>query len=183
MKKNIRKIIKIPEKTEARIELPRVVITGPLGCIEKKFKFKDIVIKKEDNNIVVEHEKATKNDKKMINTIVSHIANMVRGVREGFEYELQICSTHFPITVKVNKENNVLVIKNFLGEDKDRVVKLLSGINVKVEGDIITVSSINKELAGQQAANIEAVSRIKKHDRRVFQDGIWIIKKEKGKSK
>ncbi len=181
MKKKLIKKIEIPEKTELKLELPKIIVSGPLGSIEKKFKFKGITIKKENNSLIIQHEKATKKDKKMINTIASHIYNMIRGVNKGYEYKLQICSTHFPISVKIDKENNLLIIKNFLGENKDRTVKIIPGVDVKIEGDIIKVSSINKELAGQQAANIEIVSKIKGYDRRIFQDGIWIIKKEKGR--
>ncbi|UZE93645.1 MAG: 50S ribosomal protein L6 [Candidatus Pacearchaeota archaeon] len=183
MKKKITKIIKIPEKTEIKLELPKIVVSGPLGSIEKKFKFKRIQIKKENNEMIIEHEKATKKDKKIINTMASLVESMIRGVNEGYEYKLQICSTHFPISVKIDKEKNLLVIKNFLGENKDRIVRLLPEVDIKIQGDIISINSVNKELAGQQAADIEVVSRIKRRDRRVFQDGIWIIKKEKGRPK
>lgn len=183
MRKKITKKIKIPEKTEVKIELPKIIVEGSLGSTEKKIKAKDIKIKKENDEIIVEHEKATKKDKKMVITIASHISNMIRGVNDGFKYKLQICSVHFPITVKVDKEKNLLIIKNFLGENKERTVKLMPDVDVKIESDIITVSSINKESAGQQAANIEIATKIKKRDRRIFQDGIWIIKKEKGRPK
>ena len=48
---------------------------------------------------------------------------------------------------------------------------------VKVVGDEIIVTGLNKELVGQTAANIELATRVKKRDIRIFQDGIWIIKK------
>ena len=181
MKKEIKKTIKIPEQIEIKIEIPKIIITGPKGAVEKTFKFKDIIIKKENNNIIVLHEKASKKDKKLVNTIAAHILSMIKGVIDGYEYELQVCSTHFPTSVKLDKEKNILIIKNFLGENKDRTVKIRKGVEVKVEGDKIKINSVDKELAGQQAADIETISRIRNKDRRVFQDGVWIIKKEKGK--
>ncbi len=183
MKKEIKKIVKIPEKNEIKIEGSKVTVTGPLGTLEKKFKAGGISIKKENNELIIEHKKARKEDKKMINTMAAIISNMIKGTNKNFEYKLQICSVHFPINVKIDKEKNLLIIKNFVGENKNRIVQIMSNIDIKIEGDIITINSTNKELAGQQAANIERASRIKAHDRRVFQDGIWIIKKEKGRQK
>jgi len=48
---------------------------------------------------------------------------------------------------------------------------------VTINKDIVKVSSIDKEKAGQTAANIELATRIKGYDPRVFQDGIYIVKK------
>jgi large subunit ribosomal protein L6 len=42
----------------------------------------------------------------------------------------------------------------------------------------VTVSGTDKELVGQTAANIEKCATVKNRDRRVFQDGIYLINKE-----
>ncbi|MEC7431143.1 MAG: 50S ribosomal protein L6, partial [Candidatus Thermoplasmatota archaeon] len=41
----------------------------------------------------------------------------------------------------------------------------------------VTVSGSDREKVGQTAANIERACKIKKRDRRVFQDGIYIVSK------
>ena len=74
-----------------------------------------------------------------------------------------------------DKEN--VTIKNFLGETTPRKAKIVPGVQVKIEGDIIKLSSPNIESAGQTAANIETATKIRNRDRTRFQDGIWITKK------
>ena len=62
-------------------------------------------------------------------------------------------------------------------ETKERKAKILKDVKVKIEKDTITVESHNKEAAGQVAANIEKAARLKNKDTRVFQDGIYLVKK------
>jgi large subunit ribosomal protein L6 len=181
MKKEIKKIIDIPENVQVDINVSRFKVKGPLGEVSRNFILKNIIVENSDKKITFKVEKATKNDKKLMNTFVGHVINMITGVTRGYEYQLQICSTHFPITTSVDKQKKLFVIKNFLGENKDRVTKLMPNAEISINGDIVTIKSIDKETAGQQAANIENVTRISSRDKRVFQDGIWIIKKQKGK--
>ena len=54
----------------------------------------------------------------------------------------------------------------------------MSGTKVTITGTEITIESINKELAGQMAANIEQLTKRTDFDRRKFQDGIYIVTKD-----
>jgi len=175
MKKKIYQKIGIPEEVVADIAGNTLRIKGPQGEIERTFQLNRLNFEKRDREIIIGSENATKKEKKMINTTVAHIKNMIKGVREKFEYNLKICFNHFPINVEI--KGNEALIKNFLGEKTPRKVKIPENVDVKVDRDIMTITSHNKELAGQTAANFENATRIKMKDRRVFQDGIFIIKK------
>jgi len=166
--------IEIPEGIEVSIdsEVSSIKIKGPKGTVERVFP---IEIRKEGNNLVLESKNATKNEKRTLKTTKAHLINMLKGANEGYEYLLQICSVHFPITVSADKE--YVNIKNFIGETVPRKAKILPDVQVKIEGDIVKVTSANKEAGGQTAANIELATKIKNRDRTRFQDGIWIIRK------
>jgi large subunit ribosomal protein L6 len=175
MRKKIFQKIEIPQEVEADIDANTVTISGPMGKITKKFSINKLNFEKKDKEIIIGSENATKKEKKMINTISSHIRNMIKGVKEKFEYKLKACFSHFPINVEIKGDE--ALIKNFLGEKVPRKIIIPEGVDIKVDRDIITVTSVNKELAGQTAANFETATRIRMKDRRVFQDGIFITNK------
>lgn len=174
MKGDIRKELKIPEKITIKID-KAVKITGPQGEVEKRLIYPKVKISAEPGKIILESKKATKRERRMINSFAAHLRNMLAGVLEKYTYKLKICSGHFPINVSVS--NNQLIIKNFLGESIPRKLTFNPKVEVKVEGNEIKVTSPSKELAGQTAAAIETLTRIKKRDIRIFQDGCHITQK------
>ncbi len=149
-------------------------------AIERKIS-RLIEIKAENGKIILHADNATRREKKQLGTIKAHLMNMIKGLQEPFVYKLQICSVHFPMNVTVDESAREVVIKNFLGEVKERRAKILEGVDVSINNDIIEVSSHDIEKAGQTAANIEQATRITNRDRRIFQDGIYIIEKPKKK--
>ena len=174
MKKNIEKIINIPEGIEVNVKDSVITIQKDGKELRRIFALPKIVIAK-DKDLKISAENATKRELKMIGTIRGHIMNMIEGLQEDFVYKMEVCNVHFPMNVKV--EGDKLVIKTFLGETVDRYAKILPNVNVEIVGNIITISSFDKESAGQTAANIEKATKLKGRDRRVFQDGIFITEK------
>ena len=152
-----------------------VVITGPKGEVKRPLHYPTINITSGDGKLVLEAKKGTKREKRMMGTYQAHIKNMLTGVTEGFSYELKICSGHFPMNVSV--AGGEVVIKNFFGENFARKTPVREGTTVKVEGEKIIIDSVDKEQAGQMAADIEKLTTIKNRDIRIFQDGCYIIKK------
>ncbi len=175
MKKEILREIEIPKEVEAKIEGNTLIVKGQKGENSREFKIGKLIFEKKENKIILGCKKATKKEKKRINTFTSHIKNLIKGVQENFEYKLKICFSHFPINVEI-KEGEA-AIKNFLGEKIPRIVKIPDNVEVKIDKDIITISSLDKEIAGQAAANFEKSTKIKSRDKRIFQDGIFIINK------
>lgn len=175
-KEKITKELGLPDNVDAILNGQFLTVKGPKGDARKMLKGQDISIKIEGKKIVFESNKAKKIHKKIVGSMVAHVKNMIRGSLQNHVYTLKICSGHFPMNVSVS--DNKIVIKNFLGEKVPRVFKLKDGANVKVEGDLIYVTSPDKEIAGQVSADIEQLTRRPGYDTRIFQDGIWIVSKD-----
>jgi large subunit ribosomal protein L6 len=168
--------IEIPKELEVKIEDSIVSIKNKDKIVSKELRNKQVNLEVKDNNIIVSFTKGTKREKTMAGTFKAHIKNMFKGALEGHVYKLKICSGHFPMNVTIDKEK--VVVNNFLGEKVPRELKLREGVDVKMEGDIITVESSDKELAGQTSADIEILTKVKGKDLRIFQDGIYITEKD-----
>lgn len=172
--KRMEEIIKIPD--DIKIELNNgIKISGKKGELIKKNKDKDIKLERRNNEIVIFSQKNSKRLKKKIGSLKAHIKNMIKGVREIHFYKLKICASHFPMNVSI--EHNKFIVKNFIGEKIPRILKLNKDSSIKLEGSEILVESCDKDAAAQTAADIEQLCRIKNRDKRVFQDGIFIINK------
>lgn len=172
-------VVEVPEDVEVQIHGDTVSgytvsVKGPKGENSKKLRFRGMYIEKQDGKVRV-YAGEDKKLKAMVRTFAAHIDNLIKGVREGFEYRLKIVYSHFPIKVRV--EGREVVIENFLGEKYPRRAKIAGRANVEVKGNEIIVSGIDKEECGQTAANLELTTKIKNLDNRVFQDGIYLVKR------
>jgi large subunit ribosomal protein L6 len=175
MNKDLERIIEIPEGVEVSVSGNDFIVKGSGKEIKRSFDLGKVKAAVKDNKIVLTAKGATRRESKMIGTTWAHLKNMIKGVGENFIYELEVCNVHFPMNVK--QEGDVIVIKSFLGETTDRFSKVLSGADVEIKGNVITVSSHDIEAAGQTAANLEKATRLTGRDRRIFQDGIFITNK------
>ena len=175
MKEDIKKEIELIEGVEASLDGAVLKISGPKGEVVRNLIHPKIQLSIDGNKVVLEVKKGTKREKTMIGSFESHVKNMVSGVQEPHFYKLKICSGHFPMNVSMSGQE--LTIKNFLGESVPRKVTLPQGVQVKVNGTDIEVTSPDKELAGQAAAKIESLCRITGRDKRIFQDGCYLVHK------
>ncbi|MFH7880512.1 MAG: 50S ribosomal protein L6 [Candidatus Aenigmatarchaeota archaeon] len=170
------KKVAIPENVKVEMIGNKVKVSGPKGELIKEFKIpSDIKVLIEKNEVKVFTENERRKIKAITGTIAAHIRNMIEGVTNGYVYKLKIIYSHFPVTVKV--EGDKVIIQNFLGERTPRIAKIVGNTKVEVKGQDIIVSGIDIDAVGQTAGNIEQATRITGKDRRVFQDGIFIVSK------
>ncbi|MBT5274473.1 50S ribosomal protein L6 [Candidatus Woesearchaeota archaeon] len=134
-----------------------------------------IKFKQENNEILIQGQSTSAKVRAIVGSFNAHLKNIQRGLEEPFIYKLKITSVHFPMTAKI--ENNIFELKNFLGGKKLRTAKIPEGVDIKLNGDVIELSSRDIELVGMASTRLELLTRVTKRDRRVFQDGIFITEK------
>jgi len=175
MKKLLEERIKIPQDVSCEVEGKKLICRkGPVE-LSKVLSSPKISLSIDQGSVLIKCEKSSKSEKKIVHSFIKHIESLFQGLNEKYIYTLEACNVHFPMSIKI--EPGKLMISNFLGEKIPRIARILPNVDVSLKGQIITVTSADRESAGQTAGNIETATKVKSRDRRVFQDGIYITKK------
>ncbi len=173
--KDFKDTIEFPEDVTLTVEARVLTVKGGFGEVTKEIKMPRFIFTQEGNKLTVSCKDYNVYDKRNLATVKAHVRNMIKGAQEGFEYQLKICSSHFPMNVSISGKK--LVVKNLLGEKVPRELVLKENVNVKVNSTIIVVKGANLETVSLVASDIEQLTRITNRDRRIFQDGIYITHK------
>jgi len=171
----IESTIAIPGGVTVKKDGNTVKVKGPRGELSRNFAYPRVSIAIGEGVVTVSSEYPRTKDKAMVGTFVAHINNMIKGVTVGFTYTLKVVFSHFPMKVTV-KDNRVEII-NYMGGKDPRYANIVGGCKVKVTGTDVTVEGNDVEACGQTAANIERATSRLGFDRRIFQDGIYIVHK------
>ena len=173
-------VIETPEGVDIAVSDDVATVTGPDGSLSREFTHHKVQLLLEGGAVLVRVDIPRKKEKALAGTWAAHLRNMVKGVNSGFTYHLKAFYSHFPMTLKV--EGDVLKVNNYFGEKVPRKAALPwspAEVTVEVKNKVeVVVSGADKEKVGQTAANIERSAVVKKRDRRVFQDGIYLVNKE-----
>jgi large subunit ribosomal protein L6 len=178
--------IELPEDVSASLDHLDLTVEGPNGAVTRKLWYPDVSVSVErvesDDDeaaevdaVVVESDESDRKSNATVGTFESHVENMIHGVTEGWEYEMEVFYSHFPMQVEV--EGDEVVISNFLGERSPRRTPVRGDTEVQVDGEALTLTGSDIEAVGQTAADIEQLTRVNDKDNRVFQDGVYITRK------
>jgi large subunit ribosomal protein L6 len=167
--------IEIPSGVNVEVKGKSIMVKGPRGQVQRDFTHAESVeIQKSKDGLTLRALSDRKRARSLTNTVKTHINNMILGVTKGFTYKLKMAHSHFPISVKVDKDKHRVSIENFLGERYPRTAAIDGEADVTVKGDDVVVSGADKQSVGQTSTNIRKACRIKDKDPRVFQDGIYL---------
>ncbi len=152
-----------------------VTVKGPRGELSRNFTHPRVIIAIGEGVASVSCEYPRIKEKAMVGTFHAHIRNMIIGVTEGYTYTLKMVYSHFPMKVTVKGDR--IEVNNYMGGHAVRTSNIVGNCKVKVNGADVTVEGNSIEEVGQTAANLEKATSRLGFDRRVFQDGIYIVHK------
>jgi large subunit ribosomal protein L6 len=146
-----KKPIEIPSGVTIENKENVVTVKGPKGELTRSFNT-DIVIKLEDNMVVVERPTDNKLHRALHGTTRSLLSNMIEGVTNGYEKNLELVGVGY----RASKSGNKLVLN--VGYSHPVEITPEKGIEVEVPSNTkISVKGIDKERVGALAADIRSV--------------------------
>jgi large subunit ribosomal protein L6 len=168
------KIIEIPNGVTVEIVGADVKVKGAKGELTLPIH-NAIIVKISDDGIVIEKKHNAQIAQSMWGTTARLISNMITGVSEGFEKKLELSGVGYRMAVKGK------TVDLALGFSHPIVVDIPEGIEVVIDGQVMTVSGINKQNVGQFAANIRAYRPIEPYKGKGFKYVDEQVRRKEGK--
>lgn len=175
-----KKPITVPSNVTATVSGQTVKMKGPKG--ELSFNVPEVLkVEKAPEGVVIALNEDTKPARSKWGMSRTQVANLIKGVTDGYSHDLEIHGVGFKASMK-GKDQLTLSV----GYSHDVVLTVPAGVDVKVAGpkqDQINVSGIDKQAVGQMAAEIRASRKPEPYQGKgVRYKGEYIFRKE-GKKK
>jgi large subunit ribosomal protein L6 len=145
-----RKIIPVPKGVNITVGKDAVAVKGPKGELKRDVpEGVTIDVKATEVNVIrADDSRPNRAKHGMMRAL---LANMVKGVTDGFERKLEINGVGYRADVAGQKLNMAL------GFSHPVTFELPKGIAAKVDKNIVILTGIDKEVLGETASKIRAI--------------------------
>ena len=142
-----RKVLPLPKGVTLSQKPGSVSVKGPKGELSKPLP-DGISVKTEADKLQVLRADDSRQNRSKHGLMRAHLANMVKGVTEGWNRELEINGVGYRAEVAGDTINMAL------GYSHPIAFKLPKGVTAKVDKNRVTLSSADRDLVGQTAAKV-----------------------------
>lgn len=170
-----KKLIEIKNGVTVEIVENKILVKGPKGSLEEKLP-EGITLSIDNNIIKVNKESDEISVDKFSGLIASLVANMIKGVSDGFEKSLDLSGVGYRAKV----EDNVLVLN--VGFAAPVRMAAPNGISFEVNENVITVMGFDKNIVGNTAAIIRKIKPADPYKAKGIKYVGEIIRKKAGKA-
>lgn len=175
-----RKPIIIPNGVEVQIDGRIVQVKGPKGPLTcETSPLVQVALKEEDGNKIIAvsvTDEFEKQQRAQWGTTRALIQNMITGVTEGFEKQLEVNGVGF----RANMQGKNLVLT--VGFSHPVPVEIPENVQASVDGNMITLKSIDKQLVGETAAYIRSIKKPEPYKGKGIKYKEEVIRRKAGKA-
>jgi len=144
--------IPVPDGVDVKIDGRDVEVKGPKGTLNRTISA-PITIKQQDDRLIVERPNDERQNRALHGLTRTLVANMVTGVKDGYERKLEIVGVGYRVIQKTPTQ-----LEFALGFSHPVIVNAPEGITFNVEtATRFSVFGIDKQVVGQVAANIRKI--------------------------
>ncbi len=144
--------VEIPDNVEITKKDNVIKVKGPKGDLTEEISPR-LEVNIDDDQIIIERNSNSRTDKANHGLARSLVINMIEGVVNGYQKELELSGVGYR-AVKKGKNLELQV-----GYSHPVVIEPEEEIEFEVEDGKIIVKGVNKQLVGQIAANIREVRK------------------------
>ena len=170
-----RKVLPLPKGVTLSQKPGLISVKGPKGELSKPLP-DGISVKTEADKLQVLRADDSRQNRAKHGLIRAHLANMVKGVTEGWNRELEINGVGYRAEVAGDTINMAL------GYSHPVVFKLPKGVTAKVEKNRVTLASADRDLVGQIAAKLRELRPPEPYKGKGVKYVEEVIKKKVGKA-
>ena len=170
-----RKVLPLPKGVTLAQKDGSVSVKGPKGELTKAVPT-GVSIKAEADKITVLRVDDERQNRARHGLMRAHLANMVKGVTDGWTRELEINGVGYRAEVAGDTINMAL------GYSHPVVFKLPKGVTAKVDKNKVTLASADRDLVGQIAAKLRELRPPEPYKGKGVKYAEEVIKKKVGKA-
>ena len=172
--------IEIPNGVEVKVDGHHISVKGPKGNLEMDaIPVVSVSVDEVDGKKVINSTVKNPNDKDekaFWGLTQSLVANMVKGVNEGYEKQLEVVGVGY----KVSGSGKKITLN--VGYSHPVDYDMPEGVEAKIEKNLITVSGIDKQQVGQVAAEIRKIRKPEPYKGKGIKYVDEVIRRKAGKA-
>lgn len=167
--------IAVPNGVDVKIGTDVVEVKGPKGSISTPVCS---LLKYElaDGHVVITRQEESRQSRAQHGLRRTLLANCIEGVTKGFSKSLEVIGVGYRVAVKGN------MVEMALGFSHPVIVELPEGIKASVEGQVLTLTGVDKELVGETAARIRRLRKPEPYKGKGIKYTTETIRRKVGKS-
>ena len=140
----------VPDKVQITVDGSEVTVKGPLGTLKQPIT-REVVVKLENNQVTFAAADESKAANALSGTMRANVANMVKGVKEGFQKKLTLVGVGYRAQAQGNKLNLTLGFSHPISHPLPEGIKAETPTQTE-----ILIKGVDRQKVGQVAAEVRA---------------------------